>query len=137
MSLVIQHDQLFKKLLREFFVEFLDLFVPAMSRYMDRGHIEFLDKEILTDPTEGRRHEADLVAKTRFRGQDACFLIHVEAQSTAQTAFPRRMFHYFAGLHLRLGLPEYPIVVFSYDRPRRAEPAVYEVSFPDARVLQF
>jgi hypothetical protein len=47
------------------------------------------------------------------------------------------MFTYFARLHEKFGLPVYPVAVFSYDRPKRAEPDQYVVEFPDLEVLAF
>ena len=47
------------------------------------------------------------------------------------------MFRYFARLHEEHDLPVYPIAVFSYDQPQRAEPDVYEIAFPDLEVLSF
>ena len=86
----IDHDQLFKELLTHFFVEFVELFLPDVAGYMDRGAVEFLDKEVFTDVTAGDRHEVDLVAKTKYRGEAAFFLIHVENQSHAEPAFAKR-----------------------------------------------
>ena len=54
---------------------------------------------MFTDVTAGERHEADLVVRGRFKGQDAFFLIHVEHQSKTESDFGRRMFRYFARLH--------------------------------------
>ena len=34
-------------------------------------------------------------------------------------------------------LPIYPIVIFSYDKPKRAEPTRYKAAFPGKTVLQF
>ena len=132
------HDRLFKQLISTFFIEFIELFLPQVSEYLD-GEVEIvpLDKEIFTDITSGDKHEVDLLMKVKFRGQDAYFLIHVENQASAQSDFPRRMFHYFARLHEKYGLPIYPVVIFSYDTPLRAEPQQYEVAFPDRSVLQF
>lgn len=56
------HDRLFKELISTFFLEFLELFFPAVLNYLDRNSITFLDKEIFTDVTEGDRHESDLMA---------------------------------------------------------------------------
>ena len=47
------------------------------------------------------------------------------------------MFFYFARLYERYQLPVYPVVVFSYDRPLRAEPNFHRVKFPDKQVLKF
>jgi hypothetical protein len=134
---MIDHDQLFKELLTYFFVEFVELFLPDVAAYMDRGAVEFLDKEVFTDVTAGERHEVDLVVKTKFRGQAAFFLIHVENQSHAESGFAKRMFRYFARLHERHDLPIYPVALLSYDAPRRAEPESYRVEFPGKRVLDF
>jgi hypothetical protein len=123
----MDHDRLFKELVTTFFVEFLELFFPEMTPYLDCDSIEFLDKEVFTDVTRGERHEVDLIAKARFRDELSFFLIHVESQAQPQTQFARRMFCYFARLHEQHGLPVYPIAVFSYDQPRRSQPNKYRV----------
>jgi hypothetical protein len=133
----IDHDRLFKELVTEFFTDFIDLFFPEVSKYLDRDSVHFLDKEVFTDVTSGDRHEVDVLAKARFKGRDAFFLVHIETQASAQSDFPKRMFRYFARLHEKHDLPVYPIALFSYDAPQRAEPDRYEVSFPDAKVLDF
>lgn len=134
---MIDHDQIFKELLTHFFREFVELFFPELAAYMDRDAVEFLDKELFTDVTAGERHEVDLVVKTRFRGEETFFLIHVENQAHPQAAFGKRMFRYFARLHEKHDLPVYPIALISYDAPQRAEPNTYLVQFPDKRVLEF
>jgi hypothetical protein len=78
-----------------------------------------------------------LLAQVRFRGQETCFLIHVENQSYSQGGFERRMFHYFARLDEKYNLPIYPVVIFSFDTPQRLEPNRYQVEFPDRKVLDF
>ena len=132
----MDHDRLFKELLTAFFVEFLELFLPELSAYLDRAGIEFLDKEVFTDVAAGARHEADLVAKARFRGQESFFLVHLEHQAQAQGEFSRRMFGYFAALHARHRLPVYPIALFSHGS-LQPEPDEYRVAFPDLDVLRF
>jgi predicted transposase YdaD len=134
---MVEHDRLFKLLLRTFFVEFIDLFFQVMSEGLDPDSIEFLDKQVFTDITAGEKHEADLVVKARFRGQEAFFLFHVEPQSYPEELFPRRMFIYFSRLYETFGLPVYPIAVLSYDRPLEAAPSEHRVEFPDGEVLAF
>ncbi len=75
--------------------------------------------------------------KARFRGEEAFFLIHVENQATAQADFPKRMFRYFARLTEKYDLPVYPVVIFSYDAPRRPEPDRWVIAFPGKTVLRF
>ncbi|HET6252130.1 MAG TPA: DUF4351 domain-containing protein [Tepidisphaeraceae bacterium] len=134
----MDHDRLFKELLRTFFFEFIVLFLPDLAAYVDRDSIEFLDKEIFTDIASSERHEVDLVAKARFRGLgDRCFLIHLEDQATPQADFPFRMFGYFGLLHRQFRLPVYPVALFTYDQPMRPESGQYEVEFPGFTVVKF
>ena len=139
----MDHDRLFKQLLREFFAEFLELFLPEVAGYVEAGSIEFLDKEIFTDLAAGERHEVDLLVKCRFRGRaggtggEAFFLVHVETQASAGPDFAERMFVYFARLSEKYRLPVYPIALLTYDAPQRAEPDTHRVSFPDLDVLAF
>lgn len=135
---MIDHDRIFKELIKTFFLEFVELFLPDVYADLDHETIEFLDKEVFTDVTSGEKHEVDLIAKARFRGQDWFFLFHVEAQADdRKPPFPRRMFTYFARLHEEHGLPVYPVVIFSYDSPLRPEPTSYRVEFPGFTVLEF
>ncbi len=134
---MIDHDRLFKELISTFFVEFIELFLPAVREYLDPHSLVFLDKELFTDVTAGERYEADLVVKARFKDEDAFFLIHVESQAQPQSGFGKRMFRYFARLHEKFDLPIYPIVLFTYDTPQNQEPDIYNVAFPDKVVLEF
>jgi hypothetical protein len=134
---MIDHDRLFKELLSIFFSEFIELFLPDVAGYIERDSISFLNQEIFTNITSGERREVDLLAQVRFRGQETCFLIHLENQSYSQAGFERRMFHYFARLDEKYSLPIYPVVIFSFDTPQRLEPHRYQVEFPDRKVLDF
>ena len=134
------HDQLFKKLLREFFREFIQLFLPQVSGYLDASEIKFLDKEIFAKPPFGKKHHVDLVAQVKFKGSPTHFLIHVEPESARRQrkgAFGRRMFDYFAMLTRDYSLPVYPIAILSYDKPRDLESNRFRVAFPDKYVLDF
>jgi hypothetical protein len=131
------HDRLFKELISTFFLEFLDLFLPEVRAYVAAGSVDFLDKEIFVDVTSGERLEPDLVAKVRFKGHPAFFIVHIETQDRAQRAFGRRLFRYFARLHDKFDLPVYPIVVFSFSSPRKPQADVYRVEFPNKVVMEF
>jgi hypothetical protein len=134
---MIDHDRLFKELIGIFFVDFLDLFVPDVRAYVEVGSIELVDKEIFVDVTSGERLEPDLVAKVKFKGLPAFFIIHVENQAEFQKTFGRRLFRYFSRLHDKHDLPVYPIVVFSFDSPRKPQADVYRVEFPNKVVMEF
>ena len=118
-------------------MEFVELFLPEVSSYLERQSVKFLDKEVFADVTSGDRYEADLVVEARFRNQDSFFRIHIEHLARAEANFSQRMFRYFARLYEKFALPVYPVVLFSYDVPRRPEPTSHRIEFPDKVVLEF
>ena len=134
---MIDHDRLFKELISTFFVEFLDLFLPQVASQIDRDSIQFLPQDVFTDVTSGEKKEIDLLAQVRYQQQETYFLIHVENQSYTESEFAKRMFKYFARLHEKYDLPIYPVVIFSFDEPKRAESQNYHVTFGDLKVLEF
>jgi hypothetical protein len=133
----LDHDRMFKELLTTFFVEFLDLFFPKLAVPLDRGSLEFLSQEHFTNLFAGEEYRADLVVKARFKGAARFFLIHVEHQSTAPANFGERFFRYYCAIFEKHGVPVYPIVVYSHDTPRKKQPDVYRIGFPDGEVLRF
>ncbi len=133
---MIDHDHLFKELLSTFFVEFFDLFFPQVIAYFELGSIFLENTELSTDVTAGERYEVDLIAKARLRGKESFFLIHAENQAYPQVQFRRQMLRYFARLSEKFALPVYPVVIYSSDAPRRPEPNIYRVEFPDKVVLE-
>ncbi len=134
---MIDHDRLFKELISTFFVEFIDLFLPQVARYIDRNEIQFLPQDVFTDVTSGEKKEVDLLAQVKYRQQDTYFLIHIENQSYSQSEFTKRMFKYFSRLYEKYDLPIYPVVIFSFDEPKRAESSNHAIRFADLNVLDF
>ncbi len=151
----VDHDKMFKELLTNFFMEFVESFLPDVFAYIDTSFYELLDKEVFTDIASGDKHEVDIVVKVRFKRTpaaladaadptqpqeppfEAFFLIHIENQSSAKSDFPKRMFRYFARLYEKYNLPVYPVVIFSYDTPLRPEPKQHVVAFPGFVVNRF
>ncbi len=133
----LEHDQLFKEVLRVCFVDFIALFLPAVRQYLDVNSIEFVEQESFGEITAQRRRAVDLLIKARFRGQAAYFLIHIEVQASKRGWSAKRMFYYFAVQTHKHDLPVYPIALLSCDSPRAAELGQYVVEFPDQRVLEF
>ncbi len=131
------HDRLFKELLSTFFIEFLQLFVPDVVETIDPASLRFLPQEYFADLTAGEDKVIDLLAEVKQSGEEVGFLVHVEAQSTAESNFARRIFFYFSRLHQKYLQPIYPIVLFSFDEPYRPEPDTYCVRFPRRTVLEF
>ena len=110
----MNHDELFKSLLKtgRLLRDFFEAFFPKLCRFIDFGHIEFVDKERFTH--KGERRTGDLLIKTRFRGEDAAFLIHLEHEGQAHRDLARRMLEYFILDWRDYGLPVYPIAVLSH-----------------------
>ncbi|HEY6333379.1 MAG TPA: Rpn family recombination-promoting nuclease/putative transposase [Blastocatellia bacterium] len=133
---MIDHDRLFKELITTFFIEFLELFLPDVRAFVEAESMEFLDKEIFVDVTAGERLEPDLVARVRFKDHPAFFIIHIETQNHPQKDFGRRLFRYFSRLYDKFNLPVYPIVVFSFRRPRTIQPKTYRLTFPNKLVFE-
>lgn len=133
----IDHDQNFKELISTFFLEFLELFLPEIASLIDPTSIRFLPQEYFADLVEGDEKIIDLLAEVKLAKEDTTFLIHVEAQSYSETKIGRRMFYYLARLHQNHVRNIYPIVVFSYDKPDRAENNTFTIEFPNLKVLEF
>jgi hypothetical protein len=131
----IDHDSVFKQLLTEFFIEFLDLFVPDALAILERERLTFLDKESFVDLLDPDRREADLVVQARLRGQDTSFIVHLEHQAQEDVVLDRRMFRYFARFYDRYDMPIYPIALCSYTTPRRAAKERHQLAFPEFHVL--
>lgn len=134
---MVDHDRLFKELLTTFFAEFVELFIPELYKCLDTASLIFLDKEVFTDVTAGDAHVADLVVRVKLRGSESFILVHAETQSGTQKWFPRRMFQYFARLHEKHDLPVYPVVLYSFNRPRVQQPSAYCLHMPGLDVLSF
>src|SRR6266446_1992381 len=89
-SFMADHDQRFKNLLHEFFEAFMRLFFPQWAARFDFSGIEWLDKEVFTDPPHGERRFLDVEAKLPTRqvvpaqrpGEENSWiaLVHVEIE---------------------------------------------------------
>ncbi|WP_017292469.1 DUF4351 domain-containing protein [Geminocystis herdmanii] len=134
---MIDHDRLFKELIQTFFWEFIELFIPEVLQYVSKETLTFFPEEVFTDVTAGEKRKIDLLAQVKWQEEEGFFLIHIENQAYNQKEFERRMFHYFARLDQKYRLPIYPIVLFSYDKPKREEKNQYQVVFPDKKILEF
>jgi predicted transposase YdaD len=134
---MIDHDRLFKELISTFFIEFLELFFPQIASTIDRDSIRFLPQEYFADLTSGEEKIIDLLVEVKQAGKEVGFLIHVEAQSYTEKECARRMFFYFARLYQKYLQKIYPIVIFSFDEPKREEAHTHTVEFTDLKVLEF
>ncbi|HLK57679.1 MAG TPA: DUF4351 domain-containing protein [Chthonomonadaceae bacterium] len=132
----MDHDGLFKELLRTFFVEFVEAFLPKMAAHLDPASLEFLDKEVIREVAARKKHIVDVLVRARLMGEPAFILIHVENQASRDDDFPERMFDYFSWLRAKHRLPIYPVAIFSYDE-QHLEPDHFRVAILGDNVLSF
>ena len=144
----MDHDQRFKSLIREFFGDFLRLFFASWAARFDLNTVEWLDKEILPDPPEGKRHQLDLVAKLRTHERLSSVqgpepeawlaLIHIEIESPEQTTILKpRLPRYYIHLRERHELPVLPIVLYLKVSLEGIGIDVYEERFGELCPLRF
>ena len=130
------HDQLFKKLLETFFVEFIELFFPQVSQLIDKTCWRFNQQEILTDIKDMEEHKIDIIVETKLADEEGLILIHVESQAQRVLDYNRKMFKYFARLHEKYQQKILPIVIYSHDI-KLEEPTDYRMTFSFLKVLEF
>jgi hypothetical protein len=142
------HDQRFKLMLREFFEDFLRLFLPKCAEFFEFSEINWLDKELFTDPPSGERRHADLVAELKSKSQEALpssvgrgetlALIHVEIESADSVEeFRAGMFHYYEHLRVRYAKPVLPVALYLRVGLNGLGTDVYEESFLGKIILRF
>ena len=64
-------------------------------------------------------------------------MIHIEAQSTSDGGFARRMLRYFMRLYDKFDIPVYPVAIFSYETPLSPAEENHTVAFLDRVVMNF
>src|SRR5437763_5038925 len=135
------HDQRFKRLLREFLREFLLLFLPGYAAGLDLAAVEWLDKELFAAALQGEVQVLDLVARLRRAGAvgtDLLTLVHIEVESREAVAtFRPRMYHYYEHLRRTYGCPVLPIAVYLRVGLRGVGVETYEEDYDDLEVLRF
>ena len=115
------HDEAFKKLLQTFFAEFIELFFPHVHELLDYSQTRFLMQEQLVDVVGEQALTLDLLLETKYKGEDAYVLVHLEPQSYRGSRFHERMFVYFSRLferHRKRHKLIIPIAIFTMDHAR-------------------
>lgn len=134
---MIDHDSLFKKLIQNFFLEFIELFFPDISDVLDKDSITFLPQEILTNVRKGEKKIIDVLVQAKYKNETTLFIIHIEHQSYIQKDFSERMFLYFADLFKTYGVPIIPIVIFSHDALLTIQSSSFNISARGKSIMQF
>jgi hypothetical protein len=145
---MMDHDQLMKTLIREFFADFLRLFFADWAARFNLDQIEWLDQELYPNPPEGSRHIVDLVAKLHTKepvgNQDSAdanawlALVHIEIESPDRTTLLKpRLPAYYIHLRDRNQLPVLPIVLYMKVGLDGIGVDTVEESFWEFNVLRF
>jgi len=103
----VRHKETLTLFLREYF----ELFFPDLAKRMDFGTAIFLDKELialLDESQKGQKKsvqhgitDALIMIQIVLDEKPEWILIHWEQQSDKETAFNKRMFHYFCGIYFK------------------------------------
>src|SRR5262249_46792559 len=115
---------------------------------LDFAQVEWLDKEVFTDPPQGERRSLDLVAKLRALRpateagagdpEPWLVLIHTEIESADKVApFRPRMHGYYRQLRHDYGLPVLPIALYLRVGLEGVGWDVYEEHFWEHCLLHF
>ncbi|MEB3328340.1 MAG: DUF4351 domain-containing protein [Candidatus Sericytochromatia bacterium] len=131
------HDRRYKTLLEGFARDFLAAFVPDLAAALDDSPLEPIDPATRGQEPHARDRLPDLVLRGRMKGEEAWFLIHIEAQHRHQPDLPARMYAYWVRLRARHDRPVFPIAFLTHARPRKASPDVYEEVVAGRRVARF
>ncbi|WP_342514794.1 hypothetical protein MKY34_08730 [Sporosarcina sp. FSL K6-1522] len=74
----VKHDQIFKELIYNFFIEFLDVFFPEVHAGIDFKSIKPLSEELYTDLIKGENRRVDIIIEAKLKGTDTLIIVHME-----------------------------------------------------------
>jgi len=142
---MIDHDQIFKIVLRCCLRDFFRAFLPEWEPRFDFDAADWLDKEVFENPPQGKRRFADLVVKLPLRihpgGEWTTMLclIHIEIESDAsQQEMRRRMYVYYRALRDRHpDIPVLPIAIYMNLKLDGVGSDVYEETLFGRTILRF
>ena len=107
-----EHDQRFKTLIREFVLEFISLFFPAVAALLDLRRLSWQDKEVFVDRPRGAVYLLDLVARVPTL-TGVINVLHIEVESRdAVATFRPRAYNYFTSLRQEHQCPVITLAVY-------------------------
>ncbi|MDR1650143.1 MAG: hypothetical protein LBR71_07765 [Synergistaceae bacterium] len=117
------YNNLWKTVLRRYFWDALEIFLPALYEAADRSQEpEFLEQELekITLDLEGGPNRTDVLARIKLKGGgEELLLCHLEVQGKGGKDLPTRMYRYKQMIYLRYGKEPVGIVVITAPRPKR------------------
>lgn len=115
------HDALFKKLIKDYFKQFIKAFLPQAYEILNFKTINFLSEEMIVNPFKDEIQFLDIVAKIQEKETKEEVILHIEPQSYRQHDFNERIFCYAASLYLQHRLPLVNIALFNFAKPSWSE----------------
>ena len=119
----LDYDNLFKTILRRYFWEALELFLPELYEAADRAaEPEFLEQELqkVTFDLEGGANQADLLTRIKLKsGANELILCHMEVQGEGGGDLPARMHRYRQMIYLKHEEEPIGIAVITAPRPKK------------------
>jgi hypothetical protein len=113
---MVDHDQRFKELLREFLHELLALFLPWLAARLPTRDVEWQPQEVFTNPPFGLVRRLDLLAIVRERLDEKKVgerLLHLEIESaTSLTDVRKKIGYYYPFIRTRHNLPVTTLAVY-------------------------
>ncbi|GAB3059284.1 RpnC/YadD family protein [Virgibacillus ainsalahensis] len=110
-------DGLWKKLIADFFEEFMLFFAPELYEEIDHSRSpDFLQQELYKEVIQEKkgRNNADQIVKVFLKnGEERWILIHIEVQGKVNEAFSKRMFRYFYRLYDKFDKEIYAIALLT------------------------
>lgn len=122
---MMDHDQLFKTLLKLFFADLLKITVPAVARGLDLERAKFLEQESFSDVPAGQKVLFDLVAEVPLLEVDAqidAAVMLVEVEGDFRRASENRFWRYYAHARLKHDRPVLLVVVWLHGGPAGISP---------------
>jgi hypothetical protein len=116
-AIIIPYDPVWKKIIEEFYVDFMQFFLPDLFAQLDAS-VEpvFLDQELLMIQKELNipKQITDKLIKVRLKdGSERWILIHIEIQTKFELLFSTRMYLYQAFIFAKYRLPITALAVFT------------------------
>ena len=134
----MDHDQLFKEILKQFFHEFMLLFFPEQAEAIDFRRVRFHSLEVFTEYLQGDEKRLDVAVEAPLKSGDAQWVwIHIETELRRRGTQPLRSFRYFAALRLRREEPIFPIVIYLRGPKREIHTETYREETLGLPVLDF
>jgi hypothetical protein len=113
---VVDHDQRFKEMLREFLWELIELFLPWLAVRLAQRAAQWQPQEVFTNPPLGQVRRVDLLALVRERIDPDTTderLLHLEVESAGSLSEVRKKIgYYYPALRTRDNRPVTTLAIY-------------------------